>query len=169
MDELMVTERTLYTYMDAGLFTVRNIDMPRKVRMKPRRKRPDTIRVDPKCREGRTLQDYEKYRKEHPDTPVARLDSVEGVKGGAVMLTVTFPPTGLQLAFRRNHNDAQSVIDIFNHFYSELGPDTLLHCFRYCWQTTAASFPIRRASNSTPKRTVAAACFTVTLLLLIKR
>ena len=114
MDELMVTERTLYTYMDAGLFTARNIDMPRKVRMKPRRKRPDTIRVDPKCREGRTLQDYEKYRKEHPDTPVAQLDSVEGVKGGGVMLTVTFPLTGLQLAFRRNHNDAQSVIDIFN-------------------------------------------------------
>ena len=45
---------------------------------------------------------------------MAQLDSVEGVKGGAVMLTVTFPPTGLQLAFRRNHNDAQSVIDIFN-------------------------------------------------------
>lgn len=129
MDELMVTERTLYTYMDAGLFTARNIDMPRKVRMKPRRKRPDTIRVDPKCREGRTLQDYEKYRKEHPDTPVAQLDSVEGVKGGAVMLTVTFPPTGLQLAFRRNHNDAQSVIDIFNRFYSELGPDTFIALF----------------------------------------
>ena len=129
MDELMVTERTLYTYMDAGLFTARNIDMPRKVRMKPRRKRPDTIRVDPKCREGRTLQDYEKYRKEHPDTPVAQLDSVEGVKGGGVMLTVTFPLTGLQLAFRRNHNDAQSVIDIFNRFYSELGPDTFIALF----------------------------------------
>lgn len=129
MDELMVTERTLYSYMDAGLFTARNIDMPRKVRMKPRRKRPDTIRVDPKCREGRTLQDYEKYRKEHPDTPVAQLDSVEGVKGGAVMLTVTFPPTGLQLAFRRNHNDVQSVIDIFNRFYFELGPDTFIALF----------------------------------------
>ena len=129
MDELMVTERTLYTYMDAGLFTARNIDMPRKVRMKPRRKRPDTIKVDPKCREGRTLQDYEKYRNEHPDTPMTQLDSVEGVKGSAVMLTVTFPSTGLQLAFRRNHNDAQSVIDIFNRFYSELGPDTFIALF----------------------------------------
>ena len=60
---------------------------------------------------------------------MAQLDSVEGVKGGAVMLTVTFPPTGLQLAFRRNHNDAQSVIDIFNRFYSELGPDTFIALF----------------------------------------
>jgi IS30 family transposase len=128
-DELMVTERTLYTYMDAGLFTARNIDMPRKVRMKPRRKRPDTIKVDPKCREGRTLQDYEKYTKEHPDTPVVQFDSVEGVKGGAVMLTLTFPSTGLQLAFRRNHNDAQSVIDIINRLYFELGPDTFITLF----------------------------------------
>jgi IS30 family transposase len=129
MDELMVSERTLYTYMDAGLFTAMNIDMPRKVRLRPRRKRPDTIKVDPKCREGRTLDDYKKYMSEHPDTPVVQLDSVEGIKGGAVLLTVTFPSAGLQLAFRRDHNDAQSVIDIFDRMYLELGPDTFIKLF----------------------------------------
>ena len=129
MDELMVSERTLYAYMDAGLFTAKNIDMPRKVRFRPRRKRPDTIKVDSKCREGRTLDDYKEYMMEHPDTPVAQLDSVEGVKGGAVLLTVTFPSVGLQLAFRRDHNDAQSVINIFDRMYLELGPDTFIKLF----------------------------------------
>ena len=33
MDELMINERTLYNYVNAGLFTARNIDMPRVVRM----------------------------------------------------------------------------------------------------------------------------------------
>lgn len=127
--ELMVSERTLYTYMDAGIFSARNIDMPRKVRMRPRRKRPDTIKVDPKCRQGRTLEDYKRYLAEHPDTPVVQLDSVEGVKGGAVLLTITFTACGLQLAIRRDHNDAQSVDDIFDKLYLELLPETFMKLF----------------------------------------
>lgn len=70
--ERMVSERTLYTYMDANLFSARNIDMPRKVRMRPRRKKPDTIKVDPKCREGRTLNDFKTFMAFHPDTPVVQ-------------------------------------------------------------------------------------------------
>ena len=66
--ELMVSERTLYSYMDANLFSARNIDMPRRVRMHPRRKRPDTIKVDPKCREGRTMKDFNEFLNLHPDT-----------------------------------------------------------------------------------------------------
>lgn len=70
--ERMVSERTLYTYMDANLFSARNIDMPRKVRMRPRRKKPDTVKVDPKCREGRTLNDFKTFMAFHPDTPVVQ-------------------------------------------------------------------------------------------------
>ena len=36
-DELMKSERTLYTYTNNGLFTARNIDMPRTIRMRPRK------------------------------------------------------------------------------------------------------------------------------------
>ena len=45
------------------------------------------------------------------------------------LLTVTFPSAGLQLAFRRDHNDAQSVINIFDRMYLELGPDTFIKLF----------------------------------------
>lgn len=66
---------------------------------------------------------------EHPDTHVVQLDSIEGIRGDAVLLTVTVPSAGLQLAFRRDHNDAQSVIDIFDRMYLELGPDTFIKLF----------------------------------------
>lgn len=36
-DELMKSERTLYSYINSGLFTARNVDMPRTVRMRPRK------------------------------------------------------------------------------------------------------------------------------------
>ena len=127
--ELMVSERTLYTYMDANLFSARNIDMPRKVRMHPRRKRPDTVKVDPRCREGRTLEDFKIFMDENPDTPLVELDSVEGTKGRAVMLTITFVTDGLQFAVRREHNDSQSVTDLFRRLYLELGPNTFPDLF----------------------------------------
>lgn len=65
----------------------------------------------------------------HPDLSVRQIDSVEGIKGGAVLLTIHFVEQGLQLAFHRQHNDSQSVIDIFNRLYLELRPDIFMELF----------------------------------------
>lgn len=35
VDELMCSEKTLYNYVDAQLFDIRNIDLPRKVKYRP--------------------------------------------------------------------------------------------------------------------------------------
>lgn len=43
-DELMKSERTLYAYVNNGLFTARNLDMPRTVRMRPRKMFPEISR-----------------------------------------------------------------------------------------------------------------------------
>ena len=64
-----------------------------------------------------------------PLLPVRQLDSVEGIKGGAVLLTIHFVQQGLQLAFLRSSNDSQSVIDIFERLYLELRPDVFMDLF----------------------------------------
>ena len=38
-DKISCCEKTAYIYADSGLFSARNIDMPRKVRFKPRKKK----------------------------------------------------------------------------------------------------------------------------------
>ena len=128
-DELMKSERTLYTYINNGLFTARNIDMPRTVRMRPRKNATPTIKVDKSCRIGRDMECFRKFKEENPFLPVRQMDSVEGVKGGAVLLTIHFVEQELQLAFLRSHNDSQSVIDIFNRLYLELKPDIFMNIF----------------------------------------
>ena len=128
-DEIMKSERTLYTYINNGLFSARNIDMPRTVRMRPRRNVSKNLKVDKACRIGRDFQCFEKYMEEHPDAAVRQLDSVEGIKGGAVLLTIHFVEQELQLAFLRKHNDSQSVIDIFNRLYIELRTDIFIELF----------------------------------------
>lgn len=128
-DKLMKSERTLYTYINSGLFTTRNLDMPRTIRMRPRRNVSRKLKVDKSCRIGRDFSCFKKYMCEHPDASVRQLDSVEGIKGGAVLLTIHFVEQQLQLAFLRQHNDSQSVIDIFNRLYLELRTDIFMDLF----------------------------------------
>lgn len=128
-DKLMKSERTLYTYVNNGLFTARNIDMPRTIRMRPRKNVSAKLKVDKSCRIGRDFQSFRKYMSEHPDASVRQIDSVEGVKGGAVLLTIHFVEQQLQLAFLRRNNDSQSVIDIFDRLYLELRTDIFMELF----------------------------------------
>ena len=128
-DSIMLSEKTLYTYMDNNLFSARNIDMPRKVRLRPRKRKPVSLKVDKACRIGRSFQDFLAFQKQSPDLPVVELDSVEGVQGGKVLLTIHFVGASLMLAFLRDSNDSQSVIDIFDRLYLELRPDIFMDLF----------------------------------------
>lgn len=49
VDDLMCSEKTLYNYVDAQLFDVRNIDLPRKVKYRPRYKKAE-FKVDRGCK-----------------------------------------------------------------------------------------------------------------------
>lgn len=120
VNELMCSEKTLYNYIDACLFDVRNIDLPRKVRYRPRYKKPE-FKVDRACRNGRTYLDFERFMGNHPELHVVQMDSVIGSRGGKVLLTIHFVDTSLMLAFLRDSNTSQSVIDIWNNLNASLG------------------------------------------------
>lgn len=128
VDELMCSEKTLYNYIDARLFDVRNIDLPRKVRYRPRYKQPE-FKVDRACRTGRTYQDFLSFMEAYPDTCVVQMDSVIGEVGGKLLLTIHFVNTSLMLAFLRDANTSQSVIDIFNLLDKILGPEMFNRLF----------------------------------------
>jgi transposase, IS30 family len=123
VDELMCSEKTLYNYIDACLFDVRNIDLPRKVKYRPRYRKPE-FKVDKGCRIGRNYKDFQAFIEKNPELPIAQMDSVIGGKGGKVLLTIHFVDTSLMLAFLRDSNTSQSVIDVFEHIYQSIGkPD----------------------------------------------
>ena len=137
-DSISCCEKTAYVYINNNLFDARNIDMPRVVRFRPRKKKSVEPKVDKKCRIGRTYDDFKEFQKINPSLPVVELDSVEGVEGGPVLLTVHFVLPKLQLAFYRESNTSQSVIDIFNQLYESLGPETY-----------GKLFPVLLADNGT--------------------
>ena len=128
-NKIMHSENKIYKLIDLGLLEVRNIDLPRKVRFRQRVKQVTIYKIDKNCLENRTYEDFEKYIQENPDTPIVEMDTVEGKKGGKVLLTIHFVNCSFMLAFIREHNDAQSVIDIFNNLQDILGIDKFKELF----------------------------------------
>lgn len=127
-DEFTVSSRTLYTYIDAGLFNTRNIDLARKVRLMPRSSKPHH-KVDRKCTENRKYEDFLKHMEINPDLDVVEFDSVEGKKGGSVLLTMYFRSCSTQLSFKRASNNARSVQEIVDTLYLKLGHDMFTRLF----------------------------------------
>ena len=119
-DLFTVCEKTVYRYVNAGLIRTKRGDMPKSCSMKPRKQKNLEHKVDSKCRINRTHDDFKKYCEEHPDSPIVEMDSVLGGVGGKVLLTIHFNNCGLMLAFLRNANNSQSVIDIFNMLEEQL-------------------------------------------------
>lgn len=128
-DRITCCEKTLYNYIDAGLFSVCNIDLPRKVKYKPRKKEGSNHKVDRACRIGRTYDDYLDYMDKNNYPLVVQMDSVIGKVGGKVLLTLHFVKAEFMLAFIREANDSQSVIDIFDGLTDLLGVDIFKKLF----------------------------------------
>jgi IS30 family transposase len=123
-DEIMLDEKTIRNYINAGLFTADKMDLLNTVKMRPHRKKQE-VKVERACREGRTYRDFLDFMGKHPDTPVVQMDTVIGTIGAGepVLLTIHFVEAELMLAFRREANTARSVITIFDNLQRLLGDD----------------------------------------------
>ena len=143
-NELMCSEKTIYNYIDACLFDVRNIDLPRKVKFRERYKKPE-FKVDKGCRIGRNYQEYLKFKEKNPDLAEVQMDSVMGVKGGKCLLTIHFVESSLMLAFIRDANTSQSVIDVFNGLDKVLGNELFSELFPYILTDNGSEFSNPRA------------------------
>lgn len=119
-DEMPFCEKTLYTYIDNGVFDIKNIDLPRKVRYK-QRKKPEEHKVDAGCRIGRAYQDYLDFMEDNDNPSSVQIDTVKGTKTGKVLLSIHFVSCSFMLCYLREENTSKSVTDIFNNLYARLG------------------------------------------------
>ena len=157
-DTIMVSKSTIYRLIDSGLISARNLDLPRKVRYKPRKRKKSVFKVDRSCRVGRDYNCFQRFMDENPDTPVIQLDSVLGKKGGKVLLTVHFVNCEMMLAILRDRNDAKSVEDVFDFLYQSLGHDCFCSIFRLLLADNGSEFSnpahIEYASDGTQRTRV---------------
>lgn len=123
--EIPCSRRTLYNYIDKGVFEARNMDLRRKVRYKHKVRKTGT-RVSLLAREfriGRMYEDYQKFMKTNPHTNVVEMDTVEGGKGTSkkVFLTLFFRNCSLMLIFLLEEKTQEQVIEVFDVLSERLG------------------------------------------------
>ena len=86
-EEIACSRRTIYSYIDSGVFEVRNMDLRRKVVYKPRKKKTATSTKDRAFRKDRGYKKFQEYVDKNKPTYIVEMDTVEFQKLFEVIIT----------------------------------------------------------------------------------
>jgi len=130
-EKFNVCQKTVYNLINNGCGGVKRHDLLVAVnrRARPRKSKPRQHKVDKACLEGRRPEDFEAFMASHRGCNVVEIDTVEGRKGGKVLLTINFNCCGLMLAFLRDRNTAETVNEIFDMLERLLGLEAFMRLF----------------------------------------
>lgn len=119
--ELSLSEKTLYNYIQSGALSVKNIDLPKKVKYKIRSSRSSDT-ADKAIYEGRTYKDFQAFLKDFPDSTVTEMDTVLGCEGAhKVLLTFHFECCSLMTAYLLDSKEACHVKAVFDFLEHRIG------------------------------------------------
>lgn len=129
-EEIGLSEKTLYNYIDANAFSIKNIDLPKKVVYRQRRKKPVLTKLEYRCRRGRTIEDFNDYLETHPGVSVVEMDTVKSARGTKKMLlTMIFRNSNFMLVFLMKDGTQASVLAVFDYLSEKLGLETFRALF----------------------------------------
>lgn len=128
-EEIHCSRRTLYTYINKSIFSARNLDLRRRVKYRPRKKATQKSIINREFRNGRNYDDFQKLLKGSPSVSVVEMDTVEGIKGGKVLLTMMFRNCSLMLAFLLTSKTQKEVKRVFDELTEMLSIETFRTLF----------------------------------------
>ena len=137
--EIMVSKSTVYRLLDSGILHAKNLDLPKRVRF-GKRKKTEKLKVDKKCRIDRTYQDFLDFMEQNGNPMFVELDSVEGRKGGKVLLTIHFVYPRMMLGYLRSANTSASVTECFDRIYRKIGHEAFQKLFPVCLADNGSEF-----------------------------
>lgn len=112
-------KQTLYNYTEKGYLNLKNSDLPKKVTYKGRRKKckneNENIKIN-QLKETRNYDVFKLFCEQHPEYHISEMDTVEGVKGGKLILTLLFRDSNFMIAYLIDNKMAETV----NNKLSEL-------------------------------------------------
>ena len=128
--EIGLSEKTIYNYIDANVFSVKNIDLPKKVVYRQRKTKPVLTKREYQCRRGRTFEDFNQYLEDNPGISVVEMDTVKSARGSKkTLLTFVFRNTNFMLVFLLKDGTQTSVLAVLDFLSDRLGLDTFRALF----------------------------------------
>ena len=131
-DEIPCKISSLYNYINSGLLDIGNLDLPRRVKFPEHRKKDkDTQpKKDYAYRKGRKYPGFQKLLKTHPNLRYIEMDTVEGKKGGKVLLTLLIREYNFMIIRLLPDKTAESVVKEFDKLENILGTSTFKKIFK---------------------------------------
>ena len=127
--DLGISEKTIYTYLENGVFSgivdIGPMDLRRQVNRKMTKKKAETYkkREDRKFLLGRTYKEYKAYTDENPDDMVTQMDTVyNDGSSGPFIQTFKFVDAGLLFALRQDDKTADTMKKGVDQLETILGP-----------------------------------------------
>lgn len=127
--EISQCEKTIYNYIDCGALTVKNIDLPKKVKYKVRNTNTSG-KDDMEIFDGRIYKDFQLVIAQFPDIRVVEMDTVIGCEGShKVLLTLHFDCCSFMMAYLLENKEAKNVKEIFDSIERAIGIEMFSQIF----------------------------------------
>lgn len=130
-DILYMSKPTFYKYIDLNVLSLSNIDLPKKVKYKRRKKKYDTdYKRKLSLLKGRSYEDYLDFISKHPKMNICEMDTVEGQKGHKVLLTILIKNTKFMFIRLLDKKNVFYVDEKINELKEQLGIKLFSKIFR---------------------------------------
>lgn len=122
--ELRLSVRSLYTYIEGGVFKdfgIDNFSLRRQVSMKERKKLKK--RREPVNYDGHKFSDYLAFIAANPSVPTTEMDTLYNQQHEPYIQTFSFQNTGLMIGFLHQEKTSEAMASVLNLLQDLLGTD----------------------------------------------
>lgn len=122
--EINLSVKSLYTYIESGVFKdfgIDNFSLRRQVSMRERKKLKK--RKEPVNYDGHKYSDYLEFIAANPNVPTTEMDTVYNQQEGPYIQTFLFQNTGLMIGFIHTEKTSESMSSVLNLLQKLLGSD----------------------------------------------
>ena len=130
-DLIYFSKPTFYKYVDMGIFSLTNLDLPKKVKYKKRKRKYNKERRELSLLKGRSYDDFCLFTMNHPKMHIYEMDTVIGKREDQkALLTIYFRDTHFMLIRLLNKKTVAYVNEEFKNFKNTLGIKLYAKIFR---------------------------------------
>lgn len=141
-DVLYFTKPTFYKYINIGVLSLSNLDLPKKVKYKKRKhNKSNENKRKLAILKGRKYEDYLSFVSKHPKMNICQMDTVEGNKGSRkVLLTIIDVETHFMFIRLLNQKDIKSVNNAWDNFKHNLNSKQYSKLFKIVLTDNGSEF-----------------------------
>ena len=122
--EIGLSERTMYGYIESGVFKefgVDNFSLKEQVNRR-QFKQKYKKRKEPANYEGRRYADFLRFREQNPETPVTEMDTVYNNPSGPYLQTLLFVNCGFMIGFLHPQRTSENMARTIDQLQQRLDP-----------------------------------------------